>query len=346
MLATIQSRCQRFDFQNISAEIIGQQLEKILKDEKIEYENDLIIYLSRMANGSMRDAQSLLDQVIAYSGDSIGIAEVEELTGALEERLAAELINSLAEGSFSLVLDQVSMIEEKGADFSNIMKKRVRIFRDALIYDTSDNAKLLFRFTDKEILSDLSERYTHNEFVLFNDILSEALAKFRFVGDKRVFFEFTLYKISHSRELFSCEGKNPAPAASSAAPAVKNDKLPSPAASEEFSWKESVLKASSMTLAPVIEEAILKENKKGILYIGWEKEYFYNQGEKKIREITDAVHKIDPHKEFKLYHIKKKEHKYEVKEKKPKDHRISEKILDFKNTFDGEIVGQRRNKDV
>ena len=54
VLATIQSRCQRFDFQHIHADVIGRQLEKILGDEVIQYEKDLIVHLSRLANGSMR----------------------------------------------------------------------------------------------------------------------------------------------------------------------------------------------------------------------------------------------------------------------------------------------------
>jgi len=62
VLATIQSRCQRFDFGTISPKLISDQLKTILKSEKIKFEDDLVLHLARLANGSMRDALSLLDQ--------------------------------------------------------------------------------------------------------------------------------------------------------------------------------------------------------------------------------------------------------------------------------------------
>jgi DNA polymerase III subunit gamma/tau len=65
VIATIQSRCQRFDFSNISPKTIAAQLKSILKQEKIKYEEDLVLPVARMANGSMRDALSLLDRLIS-----------------------------------------------------------------------------------------------------------------------------------------------------------------------------------------------------------------------------------------------------------------------------------------
>jgi len=93
VLATIQSRCQRFDFSNIGPKTIAGQLKWILKQEKIEYEEDLILPLARMANGSMRDALSLLDRLI-----STGVAPMT--TQLLEDFLGrpnAEKVHTLLE---------------------------------------------------------------------------------------------------------------------------------------------------------------------------------------------------------------------------------------------------------
>ena len=93
VIATIQSRCQRFDFSNISPKGIVQQLKFILKKEKIKYEEDLILALARMANGSMRDALSLLDRLISTGAEPLTAQLLEDFLG----RPNAEKVRSLVE---------------------------------------------------------------------------------------------------------------------------------------------------------------------------------------------------------------------------------------------------------
>jgi len=93
VLATIQSRCQRFDFSNISPKVIAEQLKSILKKEKIKYEEELILPLARMANGSMRDALSLLDRLISTGANPLEAKLLEEFLG----RPNAEKIHALVE---------------------------------------------------------------------------------------------------------------------------------------------------------------------------------------------------------------------------------------------------------
>ena len=81
VLATIQSRCQRFDFSNISPADIIAQLKKILAEEKIGFEDDCIIALARLANGSMRDALSLVDRLISAGTGKLTVALLEEFLG-------------------------------------------------------------------------------------------------------------------------------------------------------------------------------------------------------------------------------------------------------------------------
>jgi len=93
VLATIQSRCQRFDFSNISPRVIAEQLKSILKKEKIKYEEEVILPLARMANGSMRDALSLLDRLISTGANPLEVRLLEEFLG----RPNAEKIHALVE---------------------------------------------------------------------------------------------------------------------------------------------------------------------------------------------------------------------------------------------------------
>ncbi|MHC4332596.1 MAG: DNA polymerase III subunit gamma/tau, partial [Planctomycetota bacterium] len=78
VIATIQSRCQRFDFNNINGKLIAEQLRSILKQEKIKYEDDLVLPLAKMANGSMRDGLSLLDRLISTGVEPLTVGLLEE----------------------------------------------------------------------------------------------------------------------------------------------------------------------------------------------------------------------------------------------------------------------------
>ncbi len=97
VIATIQSRCQRFDFANINPAAIAQQLRKILGEEKIEFEDDLVITLARMANGSMRDALSLLDRLISTGQQLLKLELLEQFLGCPDSEKLCALVSKIAD---------------------------------------------------------------------------------------------------------------------------------------------------------------------------------------------------------------------------------------------------------
>ena len=82
---TILSRCQKFDFNKISVNKIKERLEYIIKEEKINIEEEAIIEIARLADGGMRDALSILDQVISYSDDKITVSSIHEINGTIPQ---------------------------------------------------------------------------------------------------------------------------------------------------------------------------------------------------------------------------------------------------------------------
>ncbi len=144
VLATIQSRCQRFDFQHISAETIGAQLEKILKDEKIKYENDLIIYLSRLANGSMRDALSLLDQLISAGTQPLTAAQLNDLVGIPDKQKVLDLLAAIGGADAAAVLTAIGSLIENGQSPGQICDLLIENMRDMMVFLCAGaNAKVL-----------------------------------------------------------------------------------------------------------------------------------------------------------------------------------------------------------
>ncbi|MEJ2702938.1 MAG: DNA polymerase III subunit gamma/tau [Sedimentisphaerales bacterium] len=112
VIATIQSRCQRFDFSNIGPAVIAEQLKSVLKQEKIKYEEDLILPLAKMANGSMRDGLSLLDRLISAGVEPLSTSLLEEFLGCPNSEkiwnLVEQIGNSDAAGTLAAIEDLIS----------------------------------------------------------------------------------------------------------------------------------------------------------------------------------------------------------------------------------------------
>ena len=97
VLATIQSRCQIFDFRNISSSVIAEQLKSVLRQEKIKFEDDLILSLAKMANGSMRDGLSLLDRLLSTGIEPLSIKLLEEFLGQPNSEKLWTLVEKISE---------------------------------------------------------------------------------------------------------------------------------------------------------------------------------------------------------------------------------------------------------
>ncbi len=150
VLATIQSRCQRFDFQSISAEVIGRQLEMILGDEKIEFEKNLIIHLSRLANGSMRDALSLLDQLISAGRQPLSSAHLNELVGVPDRQKVLSLLAAIAAHDAAMVLDVIGQLIDSGQTSGQICDLLIQNMRDMMVLQSAGADSKVLVLTDEE----------------------------------------------------------------------------------------------------------------------------------------------------------------------------------------------------
>ncbi|MBL0926849.1 MAG: DNA polymerase III subunit gamma/tau [Phycisphaerales bacterium] len=133
--ATIQSRCQRFDFKNLSAEQIAGHLAAVVKGEKIKAAPDLLHAVARLGNGSMRDALSLLDRLMAAAGhgETLTVETLEELLGLPDRQLISGLIESLASGDPARALASADSLLAKGVPMEQMLDALVERLRDLLV---------------------------------------------------------------------------------------------------------------------------------------------------------------------------------------------------------------------
>lgn len=150
VLATIQSRCQRFDFQNISAKIIGAQLEMILKEEKITFESNLIVHLSRLANGSMRDALSLLDQLISAGAEPLTEQQLNDLVGVPDRQKVMNLLAAIAAHDAAGVLEAIEQLIDSGQTSGQICDLLIQNMRDIMVLQSAGSDSHVLVLTDEE----------------------------------------------------------------------------------------------------------------------------------------------------------------------------------------------------
>jgi DNA polymerase-3 subunit gamma/tau len=133
VLPTILSRCQRFDFKRIPTQLLVQKLSEIAKQEKIEIDTESLNEIALSSEGGLRDAQTILDQLSAYSGKKIEKGIVREILGLIEREVLEQFIGFVAERDAVKLLDLVRQLEERGADLGQLVNNLIQHCRNLMI---------------------------------------------------------------------------------------------------------------------------------------------------------------------------------------------------------------------
>ncbi len=149
VLATIQSRCQRFDFRNIPVSLIVKHLTDVLKKEKVSAEPELLHQVAILGNGSMRDALTLLDRLLASGQKQLGLKLLEELLGLPDRTLVSRIIDALADGDPGAALASSNDLLQKGTGIDQIIETLIGRFRDLMIMCSCGPATTLVDLSDQ-----------------------------------------------------------------------------------------------------------------------------------------------------------------------------------------------------
>jgi DNA polymerase III subunit gamma/tau len=138
---TILSRCQRYDFKLISTQTIAKRLDHVLAREGIAAQAAAVQLLAREAAGSMRDAMSLLDQVIAFGGENVTAEAVTTVLGVADRTILHELAAALISGDAAACLGIVDQLAEQGFDLGHVARDMLRHLRNLIVAKVSDGGK-------------------------------------------------------------------------------------------------------------------------------------------------------------------------------------------------------------
>ena len=195
ILPTILSRCQRYDFSKVSDDDIRERVKVILEKENISYNEEAVNLIISLADGGMRDALSILDQVLAYSGDRLIVQDVLDIFAleSTEEKL--NLIHSILDGNVPDVLNRLGSYIERGTDIKRLTNDLLIILKDVLIYQTSNSTKYL-EVLDEESVSELCNHIDTKTAMEMINVLMTTLKDYKNVTAINPLFEVTLLKLS------------------------------------------------------------------------------------------------------------------------------------------------------
>ena len=195
---TILSRCQRYDFRRISVDTIAGHLASILQSEGINAEEKALQYVARVADGSMRDAESLLDQCIAFFlGQDLTYEKILEILGGLDNETYAGLLRHIVKNDVSRALGVFDEAMIEGKDSARFVTEFISYIRNLLIVKTTPRPERVLEYSSEQIglLKNESEYYDINTIIKYIRNLSELSAKLRFATQKRVLTEVEIIKL-------------------------------------------------------------------------------------------------------------------------------------------------------
>tara|TARA_B110000240_G_scaffold74827_1_gene85143 strand:+ start:135 stop:1784 length:1650 start_codon:yes stop_codon:yes gene_type:complete len=194
--STIISRCQRFDFNRITEAIIRDRLKIIFKDEKIIVDDDSISAIARKSDGSMRDALSIMDQVIAYAGDSIKIEDVSTIIGLIPIDVYFNYSNAIIEKDYSKMTEVLETVKLTGLPVEDVAEGLSGHFRN-LIIATVENSENLLELNDEhknQYLSN-SKDWNGKDLLRVVNVLNDLEFKLKHMSQALIFFEMTSMKL-------------------------------------------------------------------------------------------------------------------------------------------------------
>jgi DNA polymerase III subunit gamma/tau len=194
--ATILSRCQRFDFKRMPIKKIMEQLIELCRNENIQIDDEALRLIAVKADGSMRDSQSVLDQIIAYAGATITAKEVSALLGIIDQQLFFQVTDLIQAGDVLGGVNLAGTIFSEGYDFTEFLTGLQEHLRNFLVVATTDSGQEIDA-SEEHIQRYLSQKnvFTVEDLLRLIKVCSDAENLIRRSANARLHLEVTIVKL-------------------------------------------------------------------------------------------------------------------------------------------------------
>ncbi|MEO4055659.1 DNA polymerase III subunit gamma/tau [Solibacillus sp. CAU 1738] len=195
--ATIISRCQRFDFKRLSSNDILERMKIVLEDIKLPFEEQALKVIAQSAAGGMRDALSLLDQVVSFSADTLKVEDALLVTGSVSQEVFYDVTLALQQKDVARVLALLEQLIADGKEPLRLAEDLITFFRDLLLLQTTgDLQDLLELVTPEERFIQLAHDFSADVLYGFIDILAKTQQEMRFSHHTKIYLETALLKMA------------------------------------------------------------------------------------------------------------------------------------------------------
>lgn len=202
VIPTIISRCQRFDFKRIPIPDIVNRLQEICKLEKISIDNEALFMVAKKADGSMRDAQSLMDQVLAYGKEHIALTDVLSIFGIVHYDIYQRILGFIAQKDTSSIIKLLHDVLEKGNDIQEFIGGLLDYIRNVLLVKVNVDVPAVSETLLKDMHT-LSSSFSENDLLYLMSILVKAKMDIKNSTNPILVTEMTFIKIAKLQELQS-----------------------------------------------------------------------------------------------------------------------------------------------
>jgi DNA polymerase-3 subunit gamma/tau len=202
--ATILSRCQQFIFRTISSAEIQAHLRQITDREGVKIDDRALTYIVKAAEGSMRDAQSLLDQIISFSGQEVVDEDVRDVLGFIPSEILDRTLEALAARDAQALLENVSIVIDQGLNIQQYVREFIGRVRDLLVLKLGLEEEILGSAEERRALADRAGAFSEQDLIRFFDMLLRLETELRWTSQPRFHLEIAfikLAKIAHVRDI-------------------------------------------------------------------------------------------------------------------------------------------------
>jgi DNA polymerase-3 subunit gamma/tau len=202
---TILSRCQRFDFAGIGTGRIVERLQQIVASEGMQADADALALVARRAGGSMRDAQSLLDQLLAFGGERLTVAEVHRLLGTAHDDHVVALAGAVLDHDPKRALELLGQAAEAGLQLGELLDQLIDYWRDLMVVNCAASGDLVLSVTGAhaDTLRQQAGRLSLDTILAGLDVLVTTKGRLRTSSHGRVLLEMALIRLGRLDNLVS-----------------------------------------------------------------------------------------------------------------------------------------------
>lgn len=195
--STILSRCQRFDFKRIPIKTIMAHLKHICDSDKIKVEEDALLQIAKKADGSMRDSQSILDQIISFSGETIKFENVAQALGVIHQDLYFKFSDLILEKNLKEIILQAQEIFNSGYDLTEFLLGLEEHFRNILITVSTGSTELI-EISENYLkrYAEVAPKFNENDLIAILKIISDTMLSVKTSQQPQLKFELGLIKIA------------------------------------------------------------------------------------------------------------------------------------------------------